>query len=71
MNGSHQTDPFLIHCGRQVLDCRAGAPTLIMGILNTTPDSFADGGWYLALDDAIRRVDEMVAQGVDILDVGT
>ena len=70
MNGSRQTDAFLIHCGPLTLDCRAGARTLIMGILNVTPDSFADGGRYLAVDDALRRVDEMVTEGVDILDVG-
>jgi len=41
-----------------------------MGILNVTPDSFADGGRYVARDAAIRRVDDMVAEGVDIVDVG-
>lgn len=41
-----------------------------MGILNVTPDSFADGGRYLAVDDALRRVDEMVTEGADIIDVG-
>ena len=70
MNGSHQTDPFLINCGRQTLDCRAEARTLIMGILNATPDSFADGGKYVTLDKAVRRIDEMVGEGVDILDIG-
>jgi dihydropteroate synthase len=70
MNGSRQPDPFLIRCGRLELDCRPGAPTLIMGILNVTPDSFADGGRYLRAEDALQRVDEMVGEGVDILDVG-
>lgn len=41
-----------------------------MGILNVTPDSFVDGGMYLAIDDALRRVDQMVGEGVDVLDVG-
>jgi len=41
-----------------------------MGILNVTPDSFADGGRFFAVDDALRRVDEMVMEGVDIIDVG-
>lgn len=70
MNGSRQTDPFLIQCGPHELDCRPDARTLIMGILNVTPDSFADGGRYIARDAALRRVEEMVAEGVDIVDVG-
>jgi dihydropteroate synthase len=41
-----------------------------MGVLNVTPDSFSDGGAYSSADDALRRVDEFVAAGVDILDVG-
>jgi dihydropteroate synthase len=41
-----------------------------MGILNVTPDSFADGGRHYLLDAAITRADEMIAEGVDIIDVG-
>jgi dihydropteroate synthase len=44
--------------------------TLVMGILNTTPDSFADGGKHLRIEDALRRADEMIAEGVDIIDIG-
>src|SRR3954454_7180129 len=44
--------------------------TLIMGILNVTPDSFSDGGEIRNVDDAIRRVDQMVSEGADIIDVG-
>lgn len=44
--------------------------TLVMGILNVTPDSFADGGRYFSLHDAITRAEEMVAEGVQIIDVG-
>lgn len=44
--------------------------TLVMGILNVTPDSFADGGRHFGLEDAIRRASEMVDEGVDIIDVG-
>jgi dihydropteroate synthase len=43
---------------------------LVMGILNVTPDSFADGGRYLAADTAIAHGLEMVAEGADIIDVG-
>ena len=43
---------------------------LVMGILNVTPDSFLDGGEYLTVDNALRRVEKMVADGADIIDVG-
>ncbi len=41
-----------------------------MGILNVTPDSFSDGGNFASLDAAIRRVEEMIDEGVGIVDVG-
>jgi dihydropteroate synthase len=41
-----------------------------MGILNITPDSFSDGGKYYQLDKALFHVEEMISQGVDIIDVG-
>ncbi len=43
---------------------------LIMGILNVTPDSFSDGGKYSGLDDALMQVERMLAEGVDIIDIG-
>ena len=43
---------------------------LVMGILNMTPDSFSDGGQFETVDDAIRRAEQMIADGADILDVG-
>lgn len=43
---------------------------LIMGVLNTTPDSFSDGGSFVTVSDAIARAHEMVEQGADIIDVG-
>lgn len=43
---------------------------LIMGILNVTPDSFSDGGLYSDIDLALRRADEMIAEGVDMIDIG-
>ncbi|TKJ40589.1 dihydropteroate synthase [candidate division TA06 bacterium B3_TA06] len=43
---------------------------LIMGVLNVTPDSFSDGGLFLEPDAARRRIDEMIEQGADIVDVG-
>ncbi len=44
--------------------------TLIMGIVNVTPDSFSDGGRYLATDDAIAHARQLCAHGADILDIG-
>jgi dihydropteroate synthase len=43
---------------------------LVMGILNVTPDSFADGGRHNQLDAAVARGLEMIAEGVDIIDIG-
>lgn len=43
---------------------------LVMGILNVTPDSFSDGGEYLSADDALKRAEQMIADGVDIIDIG-
>lgn len=42
----------------------------IMGILNLTKDSFFDGGKYNSIDSALFRVEEMISQGVDIIDIG-
>ena len=53
--------------GRKV---RLGERTLIMGVLNATPDSFSDGGLYLDPVAAIRRGVEMARQGADWIDVG-
>lgn len=44
--------------------------TYIMGILNITPDSFSDGGKYYYPDDAIKRAEQMVEEGVDFIDIG-
>jgi len=43
---------------------------LIMGVLNYTPDSFFDGGKYNTLDLALKRVEQMIAEGADIIDIG-
>ena len=42
----------------------------VMGILNTTPDSFSDGGKYNSVEAAVKRALEMVEEGADIIDVG-
>ncbi|WP_414445551.1 dihydropteroate synthase [Burkholderia sp. 22PA0106] len=41
-----------------------------MGILNVTPDSFSDGGRYVARDAALRQAEQMLADGVDLIDIG-
>ncbi len=57
-----------ITCGRHTLSL--GGKTLIMGILNITPDSFSESGIYFDEEKALARVEEMVAEGVDIIDIG-
>lgn len=47
-----------------------GDRTLIMGILNVTPDSFSDGGQWLNVDHAVKHANEMIADGADIIDIG-
>jgi dihydropteroate synthase len=42
----------------------------IMGILNVTPDSFSDGGHHFGLENAVLQSDQMVQEGVDIIDIG-
>jgi dihydropteroate synthase len=43
---------------------------LVMGILNVTPDSFSDGGRYQALEFAMERAEQMIKDGVDMIDIG-
>jgi len=43
---------------------------LVMGILNISPDSFSDGGQYLDFDEALKRAETMIEEGVDIIDIG-
>ncbi len=44
--------------------------TLVMGVVNTTPDSFSDGGRFLEPEAALRHARALIAQGADILDIG-
>lgn len=53
--------------GREIV---CGQKTLIMGILNATPDSFSDGGKFQALETAVARGLQMVAEGADMIDIG-
>jgi dihydropteroate synthase len=54
--------------GERVFDC--SERTLVMGILNVTPDSFSDGGRFLDRATAVAHATRMVDEGADILDVG-
>jgi len=56
--------------GRRGQELVVGERTLVMGILNLTPDSFSDGGLYIDLPAALERAKEMVAAGADIIDIG-
>mgnify|MGYP002081064092 FL=1 len=47
-----------------------GERTLVMGVLNVTPDSFHDGGKYTSTDAALRRAETMAEEGADIIDIG-
>lgn len=47
-----------------------GERTLVMGALNYTPDSFSDGGKWNNVDVALKHMEEMVADGADIIDIG-
>ena len=57
-----------ISCGSKALIL--GERTLVMGILNVTPDSFSDGGRYNNLDSAMKQAERLISEGADIIDVG-
>jgi len=58
----------VLRCGRH--DLPLGAKTYVMGILNTTPDSFSGDGLGDSVEAAVLRAERMVADGADMLDVG-
>lgn len=57
-----------INCNGKILSL--GQKTIIMGILNVTPDSFSDGGNYTEIDAAVAHAKQMVEEGADIIDIG-
>ena len=61
-------EPHIIEAGRHALDF--GGRTLVMGVINATPDSFSDPGELWKFEDARARAIEMAQAGVDILDIG-
>src|SRR5688500_13532246 len=44
--------------------------TLVMAILNVTPDSFSDGGKFFLADEALKQAEKLISEGADILDIG-
>jgi dihydropteroate synthase len=66
MNLMHYTIPFEVN--GTIFDFSKG--TVVMGILNVTPDSFSDGGLFIGMDEAISHAKQMVAEGAKIIDVG-
>lgn len=61
---------YLIFKMNNIISLLSSDKPLIMGILNTTPDSFSDGGQYSSQEMALKHAMEMLQQGVDIIDVG-
>ena len=59
--------PQVLRCGKFPLDL---SRPLVMGVVNVTPDSFSDGGRFLAPDAAIEHALRLIAEGADIVDVG-
>jgi len=57
----------VILCRKKSIDLAAPK---IMGILNTTPDSFSDGGLFVSKTEALKRIGQMVEEGADIIDIG-
>jgi dihydropteroate synthase len=60
-----------LQCGRYRLPLKGdGIRPLVMGVLNVTPDSFSDGGQFHSLELALSHAEQMIAEGVDIIDIG-
>lgn len=67
---SIQTKPTTWRCGRFLFDFANRNRPIVMGILNATPDSFSDGGKFRSPKDAIAQAEHMLADGVDLIDIG-
>jgi dihydropteroate synthase len=66
--GDTKRKGFSLNWGKHSLEL--GRKTLIMGVLNVTPDSFSDGGHYFSREQAIKQALNLVAEGADIIDIG-
>src|SRR4051794_432454 len=66
-----RTAPAASPAGRGLLPALLDRPhPAVMGVLNITPDSFSDGGAFIAPEDALAQARRMVAEGADIIDIG-
>ena len=65
-----QEMPTTWRCGRFLFDFTKRQYPIVMGILNATPDSFSDGGMFRTSQDAIAQAERMIANGVDLIDIG-
>ncbi|MBT8622565.1 dihydropteroate synthase [Polynucleobacter paneuropaeus] len=68
LNSEQVVQPATWHCGRFLFEPRKRP--LVMGILNTTPDSFSDGGLFQSAKAALAHAEQMIESGVDIIDIG-
>jgi len=62
--------PTTWRCGRFLFDFAQRQYPIVMGILNATPDSFSDGGMFRTPQDALAQAERMIANGVDLIDIG-
>ncbi len=67
LKNSRQHQYFLKTSKREIV---LGVKTIVMGILNVTPDSFSDGGLFCNSKTAVDRAVQMIDEGVDIIDIG-
>ena len=58
---------FTLNCNGKLIDT---STPLVMGVINATPDSFYDGGQYTILESAMNRIEQIVEEGCDIIDIG-
>ena len=57
----------VLNCGGKLLDVTR---SVVMGILNVTPDSFYDGGVYTSVGDQLKQAEKMLKEGASIIDIG-
>ena len=63
--------PAAAPAGHPVLPALLSRPyPAVMGVLNVTPDSFSDGGQFIAPESALAQARRMIAEGADIIDIG-
>lgn len=80
IKGEEQSSPFLFVQSMETQYLQFGryrfpisgekSRPLVMGVLNVTPDSFSDGGRFQSLDQALSHAEQLIADGVDIIDIG-